>query len=144
MTGTLVAFTVGRFVATYLMRFIAPNKLMGAYSLTNVLLVAVGVLFPGWIGLWAIFLTSFFMSLMFPTIFGLGLRGLGPNTKIGGSLLVMAIVGGAVFTPLMGFVFQLTLSMAAAMLVPLACYIYIAYFSYVGSRAGLLYFREGG
>ena len=144
LTGTLVAFTVGRFVATYLMRFIAPNKLMGAYSLTNVLLVAIGVLFPGWIGLWAVFLTSFFMSLMFPTIFGLGLRGLGPNTKIGGSLLVMAIVGGAVFTPLMGFVFQLTLSMAKAMLVPLACYIYIAYFSYVGCRAGLLHFREQG
>ena len=144
LTGTLVAFTVGRFVATYLMRFIAPNKLMGAYSLTNVLLVAIGVLFPGWIGLWAVFLTSFFMSLMFPTIFGLGLRGLGPNTKIGGSLLVMAIVGGAVFTPLMGFVFQSTLSMAKAMLVPLACYIYIAHFSYIGSRAGLLYFRERG
>lgn len=134
LTGTLVAFAAGRFAATYLMRFIAPNKLMGAYSLANVLLVAIGVFFPGWIGLWAIFITSFFMSLMFPTIFGLGLRGLGKNTKIGGSLLVMAIIGGAVFTPLMGYVFQLSLSMAKAMLVPLGCYLYIAYFSYFGSR----------
>ena len=56
---------------------------MGLYSVANVVLVAVGVTFPGWIGLWAIFLTSFFMSLMFPTIFALGIKGLGPNTKIG-------------------------------------------------------------
>ena len=59
---------------------------------------------PGWVGLWAVFLTSFFMSLMFPTIFALGLKKLGPNTKIGGSLLVMAIVGGAVLTPIMGLI----------------------------------------
>jgi len=136
LTGTLVAFAVGRFAATYFMRFVPPNKLMGAYSIINVVLVAVGILLPGWIGLWAIFLTSFFMSLMFPTIFGLGLRGLGPNTKLGGSLLVMAIIGGALFTPLMGLVFEATMSMAQAMLIPLGCYLFIAYFAYVGSRDG--------
>lgn len=135
LTGTLVAFATGRFAATYLMRFVQPNRLMGIYSLINVLLVAIGILFPGWLGLWAVFLTSFFMSLMFPTIFALGLKGLGPNTKLGGSLLVMAIIGGAVFTPLMGLVFQSTLSMAKAMLIPLACYAFIAYFSFIGSRA---------
>ncbi|HSU31553.1 MAG TPA: L-fucose:H+ symporter permease [Bryobacteraceae bacterium] len=134
LTGTLVAFGVGRFAATYLMRFVEPNVLMGFYSLANVLLVAVGVLFPGWLGLWAIFLTSFFMSLMYPTIFALGLRGLGPNTKIGGSLIVMGIVGGAVFTPLMGLVFGATMSMAKAMLVPLCCYVFIAYFAFIGSQ----------
>jgi FHS family L-fucose permease-like MFS transporter len=135
LTGTLVAFAVGRFAATYLMRFVAPNKLMGAYSVANLGLVALSIFFPGWIGIWAIFLTSFFMSLMFPTIFALGLRGLGPNTKLGGSLLVMAIIGGAVFTPLMGLVFQATTSMAKAMLVPFGCYLFICYFSFVGSRA---------
>jgi FHS family L-fucose permease-like MFS transporter len=134
LTGTLVAFLVGRFTATYLMQFIAPNRLMGVYAMANIVLVSLAVALPGWIGVWAIFLTSFFMSLMFPTIFALGLKELGPNTKLGGSLIVMAIIGGAVFTPLMGLVFEATRSMAMAMLVPLGCYIFIAYFAWIGSR----------
>ena len=134
LTGTLVAFCVGRFSATYLMKYIQPGRLMGIYSLVNVALVVVGVLHPGWVGLWAIFLTSFFMSLMFPTIFALGIKELGPNTKLGGSMIIMAIVGGAVFTPLMGLVFEATRSMAMAMLVPLGCYVFIAYYSFVGCR----------
>lgn len=134
LTGTLVAFGAGRFAATYLMRFVRPSILMGVYSLVNVILVAIGVIWPGWIGLWAIFLTSFFMSLMYPTIFALGVKGLGPHTKLGGSLIVMAIVGGAVFTPVMGLVFQATASMAKAMLVPLVCYLFIAYFSFAVAR----------
>ncbi len=138
LTGTLIAFAAGRFAATYLMRFIQPNILMGIYSLANVALVSIGVLFPGWLGLWAIFLTSFFMSLMFPTIFALGLKGLGENTKLGGSLIVMAIIGGAVFTPLMGLVFQATMSMAKAMLIPLGCYAFLAYFAFVGSKVRAL------
>jgi MFS transporter, FHS family, L-fucose permease len=92
------------------------------------------VLFPGWLGLWALFLTSFFMAPMFPTIFALGLKGLGPNTKIGGALIVMGIIGGAVFTPLMGLVSEAAGSMAMAMLVPLACYVFITYFGFVGSK----------
>jgi FHS family L-fucose permease-like MFS transporter len=116
------------------MKFIEPSKLMGFYSLTNMVLVAIGVLFPGWLGLWAIFLTSFFMSPMFPTIFALGLKGLGPNTKIGGSLIVMAVIGGAIFTPLMGRIFEATHSMATAMIVPLVCYLFITYYAFVGSR----------
>ncbi len=134
LSGTLVAFGVGRFSSTWIMQFIRPNVLMGLYSVANVLLVAVGVTLPGWIGLWAIFLTSFFMSLMFPTIFALGIKGLGPNTKIGGSLIVMAIIGGAVFTPLMGLVAEATRSMATAMIVPLVCYLFIAYYGFLGSR----------
>ncbi len=120
LSGTLVAFCIGRFSSTYVMKFVRPSLLMGVFAVINVCLVAVGVLLPGWIGLWAIFLTSFFMSLMFPTIFALGIKGLGPNTKIGGSLLIMAIVGGAVFTPIMGLISDATRSMAMAMLVPLA------------------------
>lgn len=134
LTGTLAAFGVGRFSATYIMKFVQPSRLMGTYSVVNVLLVGIGVLFPGWIGLWAIFLTSFFMSLMFPTIFALGLKELGPNTKLGGSMIVMAIIGGAVFPPLMGLVFEATRSMALAMLLPLACYAFIAYYGFIGSR----------
>jgi FHS family L-fucose permease-like MFS transporter len=132
LTGTLAAFGIGRFVSAYLMRFVSPSKLMGAYSLANIVLVSVGVFHPGWLGMWCVFLSSFFMSLMFPTIFALGLKGLGPNTKIGGSLLVMAIVGGAALTPLMGLVSEKFHSLALAYVIPLIAYLYIAVYSYLG------------
>jgi FHS family L-fucose permease-like MFS transporter len=131
---SLVAFGVGRFASTALMRLVRPNLLMGLYAVINVLLVAVGVLHPSWIGVWAMVLTSFFMSLMFPTIFALGLKGLGPNTKIGGSLIVMAIVGGAVLTPLMGLINIRTNSIAMAYMVPLAGYVVIALYAFFGSH----------
>jgi MFS transporter, FHS family, L-fucose permease len=134
LTGTLAAFGVGRFTSAYLMRTISPSKLMGAFSLVNIVLVSLGVLFPGWFGLWCVLLTSFFMSLMFPTIFAMGLKGLGPNTKIGGSLLVMAIVGGAAMTPLMGFISEKFHSIAWAYTVPLFSYVVIALYSFFGAR----------
>jgi FHS family L-fucose permease-like MFS transporter len=134
LTGTLVAFGLGRFSSAALMRYVKPALLMGIYSLVNIALVAVGVAFPGWVGLWAIFVTSFFMSVMFPTIFALGIDGLDRNTKIGGSLIVMAIVGGAVLTPLMGWISQTQHSIAKAYMVPLFCYCGIALYSFVGVR----------
>jgi FHS family L-fucose permease-like MFS transporter len=134
LTGTLVAFGLGRFSSAALMQFIRPAYLMGIYSLVNIGLVAVGVGFPGWIGLWAIFITSFFMSVMFPTIFALGIAGLDQNTKIGGSLIVMAIVGGAVLTPLMGWISQTQHSIAHAYMVPLFCYCGVALYSFLGVR----------
>ena len=137
LIASLVAFGVGRFVSTALMRVVRPNLLMGAYAVINVLLVAVGVLHPGWIGVWAMVLTSFFMSLMFPTIFALGLKGLGPNTKIGGSLLVMAIVGGAALTPLMGLINDRTHSIALAYLVPLVGYLSVAAYAFLGASRRL-------
>jgi FHS family L-fucose permease-like MFS transporter len=134
LTGTLVAFGLGRFSSAALMRYVKPASLMGIYCLINIVLVAIGVAFPGWVGLWAIFVTSFFMSVMFPTIFALGIDGLDQNTKIGGSLIVMAIVGGAVLTPLMGWIAQTQHSIARAYLVPLVSYCGIALYSFVGVR----------
>lgn len=134
LTGSLVAFGIGRFTATYLMKFIQPARLMGVFGVINIFLGSVAVLFPGWVGVWAVFLTSFFMSLMFPTIFALGIKELGPLTKLGGSMIIMAIVGGAVATPAMGLIFQASRSMALAMIVPLACYVFITYYSFLGSR----------
>ena len=134
LTGTLAAFGVGRFSSAYFMRFVAPDKLMGVYAMVNVALLGFAVLDPGWAGLWAVFLTSFFMSLMFPTIFALGLKGLGPNTKLGGSLLVMAIVGGALMPLLMGKIADARHSIAPAYLVPLAAYIFVAVYAFGGSR----------
>ncbi len=133
LTGTLVAFGIGRFLSAYLMRFVAPHKMLGGYAIANVALLIVGVSHPGWIGLWAVFLTSFFMSLMFPTIFALGLKKLGPNTKIGGSLLVMSIVGGAVLTPMMGLIAETYHSIAAAYLVPLGAYVVVGGYALFGA-----------
>ena len=134
LTGSLVAFGVGRFTATFLMKYIQPQRLMGIYGIINIILVGIGVIFPGWVGLWAVFFTSFFMSLMFPTIFALGIKELGPNTKLGGSMIIMAIVGGAAFPPIMGLISDRTGSMALAMLIPLVCYIFIAYYAFIGSK----------
>lgn len=129
LTGTLGAFALGRFSAPLIMKRVAAAKLMLLYAVVNALLLAYAVARPGWAGMWAVFLTSFFMSIMFPTIFALGLEGLGPLVKLGGSLLVMAIVGGAALTPIMGWVSQHG-GLAQAYVVPLVSYVAIAGFSW--------------
>ena len=137
LTGTLVAFAVGRFTSAYLMRFFAPHRMLGTFALINVGLVVIGVMWPGWVGLWAIFLTSFFMSLMFPTIFALGIKGLGPDTKIGGSMIVMAVAGGAVLTPAMGLLAESGHGVALSYLVPLAAYVFVCAYGFFGATWGL-------
>lgn len=134
LTGTLVAFGVGRFSSAAIMRYVRPDRLMGIYALLNAGLVTMGVLWPGWIGLWSIFLTSFFMSVMYPTIFALGIEGLGRNTKIGSSLIVMAIVGGAALTPAMGLIAQQGHGIARAYSVPLLGYCIVAIFSFANAK----------
>lgn len=133
LTGTLVAFAVGRFISAALMRYVEPHRLMGIYGLVNIFLLAIGIEFPGWIGLWAVFSTSFFMSVMYPTIFALGIRGLGRNTKIGGSLIVMGVVGGAVLTPAMGLISEASQNIAIAYLVPLLGYVGVALYAFWGT-----------
>lgn len=130
LTGSLITFALGRFSATWLMRFIKPAVLMSIYGIINVLLISIAVTFPGWAGVWSIFMTSFFMSLMFPTIFALGIKGLGENIQLGGSFMVMAIIGGAVFPPLMGVISDQTGSMANAMLLPLICYVVVVWYAF--------------
>jgi MFS transporter, FHS family, L-fucose permease len=116
---TMGLFTIGRFVSTGLMRKYAPGKIMMTYGLLNAALLLTGIFSPNWIGLSAILLTSFFMSLMFPTIFAMGIKDLGANTNIAGSFIVMAIIGGAVATPAMGFVAEHLNSTALAYQIPL-------------------------
>ena len=135
LTGTLVAFGIGRFFSTWLMQYYNPARLMAWFSFINVLLISVGIIFPGWAGMLAILMTSFFMSLMYPTIFAISIKGLGPGTKLAGSFLVMAIIGGALCTPLMGYISEITNSMAIAMGIPLIAYMYILYFSHYCERA---------
>lgn len=130
LSGTLFAFALGRLSATWLMKHIKPVRLMAVFSLINILLVAVSILIPGQLGMWCLLLTSFFMSLMYPTIFALAVKDLGEYTKVGGSVMVMAILGGAVITPLMGLIVDTCDSLALAMLFPLIAYVYILYYSY--------------
>ncbi|HUB30052.1 MAG TPA: L-fucose:H+ symporter permease [Terracidiphilus sp.] len=134
LTGTLAGFGVGRFGSSYWMKRVPAHLLMGAFATANIVLVTLGILWPGWVGVWAIFLTSFFMSIMFPTIFALGIRGLGENTKAAASLLVMSIIGGALITLLVGLVFQATRSMAVSMVVPLGCYLCVGYYAFWGYK----------
>jgi FHS family L-fucose permease-like MFS transporter len=115
----MVVFLIGRFSSAALMRRFSAASMMRAYGIINGLLLVVGMFFPGWAGFVAIIATSFFLSLMFPTIFALGLKDIGANTNLAGSLIVMAIVGGAVLTPVMGGVAELLHSTALSYLVPL-------------------------
>jgi MFS transporter, FHS family, L-fucose permease len=117
-----------------MMRRFKPKVLMGMYSLINVVLVTLAVTRPGFVGAWALIVSSFFMSLMFPTIFALGVKGLGPNTKLGGSGIIMGIIGGAIWTPLMGLIADRSHSMALAMILPLLSYVFVAYYAFIGSK----------
>jgi FHS family L-fucose permease-like MFS transporter len=116
------------------MKYVRPTTLMTLYALINIVFVSIAVVHPGWVGVWLIFLTSFFMSLMYPTIFALGVQGLGADSKVGGSLIVMAIIGGAVLTPLMGIISDVTKSIALAYGVPLVGYAYIGCYAFFAHR----------
>ncbi len=134
LTATLVALMVGRFVTTPLMKFISPSKILGIYGAVNVLLIALAITRPGMLGAYAIVASSFFLSIMFPTIFALGLKGLGPNTKLAGSFLVMAIVGGAIFPPVLGWIAKTTGSLAEGYIVPAIGFAGVALYGFLAGR----------
>jgi FHS family L-fucose permease-like MFS transporter len=127
-------FGIGRFSSAALMKYIQPARLMAVFCVVNAILASVAILHPGWLGVWTIFITSFFMSLIYPTIFSLGLHGLGSDSKVGGSLLVMAIVGGAALTPAMGVLADRSHNLALAYTVPLLGYLVIAGYAMFGQR----------
>jgi len=134
LTGHLIALSLGRIVSTWLMRWFRPARMMGAYAVINVALMLVGILHPGMLGGCALLATSFFMSIMYPTIFALGVKGLGPNTKLGGSLIVMALAGGAIMPPVLGYIARQTGSYAMGYLVPLSGFVVVALYAFFGSR----------
>lgn len=128
LTGNLIALTCGRFLSTALMRWIAPARMMAAYALVNTLLIGIAIIHPGPAGAAALMATSFFMSIMFPTIFALGIKGLGGRAKVAGSLLVMSVVGGAVIAPLLGWIARLSGSYAKGYVVVALCYLVVLAF----------------
>ena len=133
LTGTLAAFAVGRFSSAWLMKHFHARAMLGVYSVVNVVLGLVAVTRPGWVGAMCLLTTSLFMSIMFPTIFALGLKGMGEKTKTAGSLLVMAILGGAALTKLMGIVAD-SKGLQAAYLVPVACFAGVALYAWFGGE----------
>jgi FHS family L-fucose permease-like MFS transporter len=110
-----------------------PAKLLAGFAAINVVLCLVAVAFGGYAGLSALIASSFFMSIMFPTIFTMSLRGLGTYTKSGSAFLVMAIIGGAVFTAIMGWISRES-SINVAYVVPAFCFAIVFVFAWVSRR----------
>jgi MFS transporter, FHS family, L-fucose permease len=133
LLASLIIFMLGRFVATALMARVAPAALMMTYALINAALCGVAVLIPNQLGMYAFVATSFFMSLMFPTIFALSVKGLGERSKAGSSLLIMSIIGGAVLTAVMGLVSDV-FSIHTAVMVPMVCFAVIAAYARMASK----------
>jgi FHS family L-fucose permease-like MFS transporter len=130
----LVVFMVGRFAGTALMKYVSPSRLLTLYASAGVLLTATAIAAPGRVGIYALVCAAFFMSIMFPTIFALGLRGVGEARKLASSLLVMAIIGGAVLTPLMGAVSG-RVGIHWSMAVPLVSFLVVAGFAATHPRS---------
>lgn len=128
LSGAFLSFMIGRFIGTYLMRFVAPPRLLALYSVINVALLILAILTTGMVSVYALVGVQFFMSIMFPTIFALSIRGLGEKTKIGSSLVIMSIVGGAVFPVIMGQVSDVS-SIQTAYIVPAVCFLVVLYFA---------------
>jgi FHS family L-fucose permease-like MFS transporter len=133
LTGTLAAFAVGRFSSAWLMKHFNARAMLGIYAVVNVALGLVAVLWPGWVGAMCLLTTSLFMSIMFPTIFAMGLKGMGDKTKTAGSFLVMAILGGAALTKIMGAVADAS-GLQAAYLVPVVCFAAVALYAWFGGE----------
>ncbi len=133
----LLAFMLGRFIGTALMKFISPARLLGFYAFANLVLLAVVVAYGGMLSVYALIGVQFFMSIMFPTIMSLSIQNLGEDTKMGSSLLIMSIVGGAVFPLLMGYISDLK-DIQTAYAVPLVCFLVVLYFGFWGSKAKAL------
>jgi len=127
----MVGFMLGRFSGTFLMKYVKPARLLGSYAVINIVLLLIAVFVKGTIAVYAVVLIPFFMSIMFPTIFAMGISGLGEEAKIGSSFLVMSIVGGAIFPLAMGQISDATGgNIQLAYLVPILCFMVVGYFAW--------------
>lgn len=126
--AALIVFTIFRFINTFLMKYFRPENLLVISALFGVVSTFLVISGSGYAGVYALVAISGFMSLMFPTIFGLASKGLGMDTKIGSSGLIMAIGGGAVLPPLQGLISDMTGSIGISFWVPLLCFVIIAFY----------------
>jgi FHS family L-fucose permease-like MFS transporter len=167
----MIIFMAGRFFSTWLMKYVKPSRLMGIYALINIVLVSIAILGSHWgeahlgiglfevtvsipfifdgtplpVGIYALITTTLFMSLMYPTNFASGMKGLGPNAKLGASILVMSLIGGAVLSLVMGQIWGSDIArldntpgslkaIAPALIVPVISYIVICRYAFIGSK----------
>ena len=130
-----ILFMVGRFLGTFIMKYLEPAKLLSIYAATCILLSLVAVYADGKNVVLALGGLGFFMSIMFPTIFSLGINGLKENTKPASSLIVMAIIGGAIFPVIMGYIIDNSNdNIQVGYWVPLICFIVVLYYGLVGHK----------
>lgn len=132
---SLILFVIGRFICTWLMKYIRPVNLLSALAILAVLFSITTIYASGFAGVYALMAISGCMSLMFPTIYGLGVRGLGDDTKIGGSGMVMAIAGAALLTQIQGILSDQSGSIKFAYWVPAIAFGIIAYYSFTVARS---------
>jgi FHS family L-fucose permease-like MFS transporter len=124
---------IGRMSGSFMMKTMRPTKLLTVYSLVCALLLPVVSIGAGWISLIALYGIFFFMSVMFPTIFALAIKDLGPKTKKASSFLVMSIFGGALFPPVMGFIAD-KYTMSVGFWAPIPFFLFILYYALKGSE----------
>ena len=129
-----LALMVGRFSGAFIMQRWSAPKLLSLYAIANIVLLGVAMTASGWTAIGALWLTTFFMSIMFPTIFALGVRNLGSLTKVASSFMIMAIIGGAVFPPLVGHLADATDSLQLALAIPLLGFVAVLAYGVVGHR----------
>ncbi|MFL5738775.1 MAG: L-fucose:H+ symporter permease [Flavisolibacter sp.] len=141
LSGSLLLFTIGRFAGTALMRIIAPNKLLALFALANIILCVFVVWSAGMISIYALMAIFFFESIMFPTIFALGVKNLGIYTKRGASFIIMSIVGGALVPYVMGSIAQAR-STPVSYLVPMVCFVVVFLFALTGYKTKSNYDQE--
>jgi FHS family L-fucose permease-like MFS transporter len=126
-------FLVGRFTGAGILRKAAAHKVLGLYALLNVAVCLLVFLKLGWLSVACVFLSYFFMSIMFPTIFALGIHGLGVRAKKAAAFIVMAIMGGAILPKLMGAVAD-KYDMSRSFIVPLLCFGIVAFYGFSWTR----------
>lgn len=132
---SLILFVIGRFVCTFLMKYIKPVNLLSALAILAVICCFIAIYGAGYIGVYALMGISGCMSLMFPTIYGIGMKGLGEDTKIGGSGMVMAIAGAALLTQLQGILSDQSGSIQLAYWIPTIAFAVIAFYSLTVARS---------
>jgi FHS family L-fucose permease-like MFS transporter len=131
---SLILFVIGRFVCTWLMRYIKPVNLLSAFAILALACSLLAIYADGHAGVYALIGVSGCMSLMFPTIYGIGMKGLGEDTKIGGSGMVMAIAGAALLTQLQGMLSDHSGSIKFAYWIPTIAFAFISYYSFTVAR----------
>jgi FHS family L-fucose permease-like MFS transporter len=132
--GCGLAFMLGRFIGVFFMRFIKSERLLAIYSVLCILLCIPAIFMQGMIAVYSVIGIAFFMSIMFPTIFSLGIKGLGKDTEYGSSLIVMAIVGGAFLPLAFGYISDLSGTLQLGYIVTLICFVVILAFALKGHK----------